>query len=113
LANLKTQKNVFLDNSLPTYEDVLTEEKEKKKAIEPPSYEEALRMSHLTNSENIGLLRQDSIGLPNVPHTSRAGANAAPIQVKIFFWTFSLCMLIELLSASKFLYLNGFFYLDK
>ena len=35
----------------------------------------------MTNPENTGLLRQDSIGLPNVPHTSRAGANVAPIQV--------------------------------
>ena len=45
----------------------------------------------MTNPENTGLLRQDSIGLPNVPHTSRAGANVAPIQV------------IDLISGSIFL----------
>ena len=86
---LTTFLNFILDNSLPTYDDVITEENEKKEGIEPPTYEEALRMSGLKNSENSGVtrpentgfLRQDSIGLPNVPHSSGAGTNCFPIQV--------------------------------
>ena len=88
--NQRQQPTFRPDNSLPTYDDVVNYEKEKEAAgIEPPTYEEALKMigvatspsqanSGLRRTDNpSGLSRQDqpvfvrldSAVLPNVPES--------------------------------------------
>ena len=82
------------DNTLPSYDDVVNHEKEKEAAgIEPPTYEEALKMIGADKKSNVttnspdshserqscpAYARSDSSVLPNVPDSSRPSSMTSP-----------------------------------